>query len=101
MSTATGISLEEYLHTDYEPDVDYVDGVLEDRNVGKRDHSYFQGELIVLLHAQCRRLRARLFPEQRLQISASRCRVPDICIVLGKCPEEDVFITPPFLCIEI
>jgi len=29
------VSVEEYLHTVYEPDMDYVDGVLEDRNVGE------------------------------------------------------------------
>jgi hypothetical protein len=27
------VSVEEYLHTDYEPDCDFVDGVLVERNV--------------------------------------------------------------------
>ena len=31
MGTATQISLDTYLTTSYEPDVDYVDGVLEER----------------------------------------------------------------------
>jgi len=31
---ATQVSLEEYLHTSYEPDMEYVDGVLVGRNVG-------------------------------------------------------------------
>jgi hypothetical protein len=35
MALATRVSLEEYLSTDYEPDCDYVDGVLEERNVGR------------------------------------------------------------------
>ena len=30
----TQVSLEEYLRTDYEPDCDYVDGELEERNAG-------------------------------------------------------------------
>jgi hypothetical protein len=42
MATATGLSVEEYLNTEYEPDRDYVDRELEDRNVGRRDHSYPQ-----------------------------------------------------------
>ena len=39
-------------------------------------------------------------PEQRVQVSATRFRVPDICILLGK-TKEQIFRTPPFLCIEI
>ena len=101
MATATRISLEEYLRTDYEPDVDYVDGVLEDRNVGKRDHSYFHTLLIVRLYSQCQRVGGLVFTEQRLQVSATRCRIPDICVVLGAYPAEQIFTAPPFLCIEI
>ena len=29
------VSVEEYLHSDPQPDVDYVDGVLEERNLGE------------------------------------------------------------------
>lgn len=35
MDAATTISIEEYLASDYEPDVDFVDGALEDRNAGE------------------------------------------------------------------
>ncbi len=38
MATAH-LSLEEYLRTDYEPDCDYLDGQLEERNAGELDHS--------------------------------------------------------------
>ncbi len=37
-SQITLVSVDEYLHSVYEPDVDYVDGVLEDRNVGEKKH---------------------------------------------------------------
>ncbi len=40
MDVATLIPLEEYLRTSYEPDMEYVDGVLVQRNVGKCSHSY-------------------------------------------------------------
>ena len=42
MATTAQISLETYLTTSYEPDADYVDGVLEDRNVGEYDHNMVQ-----------------------------------------------------------
>jgi hypothetical protein len=36
MSIETLISVEEYLSTSYDPDVEYVNGVLVERNVGDR-----------------------------------------------------------------
>lgn len=33
-------------------------------------------------------------------MSPTRFRIPDVCVVLGKATEQ-VFRTPPFLCIEI
>ena len=46
MATETQVALEEYLSTVYEPDCDYVDGELEDRNAGEHDHSDLQSEII-------------------------------------------------------
>ena len=33
------LTLEEYLRTSYRPDCEFVDGVLEERNVGEYEHS--------------------------------------------------------------
>ena len=40
------VPVEEYLHTAYSPDCDYVDGVVEERNVGEKDHNKAQQELV-------------------------------------------------------
>lgn len=97
----TLVSVDEYLHTAYEPDCDYVDGQLLERNVGEKDHSKVQRDLLVYLHQ--RRTLWNLFAiqEQRVQISRTRFRVPDVCVVLGPEPDEQIFTQPPFLCIEI
>ena len=100
MSVTELIPVEEYLSTDYSPDRDFVDGMLEDRNVGERDHSRLQGALIAWLYARRRELGIEIYPEQRVQVSASRYRVPDICVTVGE-PDEQIFTTPPFLCMEI
>ena len=42
MANGTMVSLEEYLTTAYEPDCDFVDGDLEERNLGEWDHSRLQ-----------------------------------------------------------
>jgi len=47
MATSTQVSLETYLCTVYEPDVDYIDGELEDRNVGHYDHSIVQQQILM------------------------------------------------------
>ena len=48
-TTATLISVQEYLHTSYHPDCDYVDGELEERNVGGYPHGKLQGICIEIL----------------------------------------------------
>jgi hypothetical protein len=40
------ISVEEYLSTSYRPDCDYVDGLVEERNLGEYDHAAVQSALL-------------------------------------------------------
>jgi Uma2 family endonuclease len=42
MASTTSISVSEYLKTSYHPDCDYVDGRIEERNVGEHDHAAVQ-----------------------------------------------------------
>jgi hypothetical protein len=42
MSARTLISVEDYLASAYEPDCDFVDGHIEERNVGELSHSMVQ-----------------------------------------------------------
>lgn len=97
----TLVSVDEYLHTVYRPDCDYVDGVVVERNVGEKDHSRLQLEIAYYLRQ--RRAEWGIFPsiEQRIQVAPTRFRVPDICVVVGPEPDEQIYTRPPFLCIEI
>lgn len=45
MIAGTQVSEWEYLHTDYELDCEFADGVLIERNVGTKDHSWLQTRL--------------------------------------------------------
>jgi len=100
MSVTELIPVEEYLSTDYSPDCDFVDGVLEDRHVGERDHGLLQAALIVWFHARRKEFGIVVISEQRVQVSSSRFSIPDVCVTLGL-PDEQIYTTPPFLCIEI
>ena len=85
------ITVEEYLSTDYSPDCDFVDGLLEDRHVGERDHGLLQASLIVWFFTRRKELGIEVFPAQPVQISASRYRVPDLCVTLSL-PDEQIFM---------
>ncbi len=101
MKAATPVSVEEYLRTTYRPDCDYVDGEVLERNVGERDHSELQGELFYYLRSRARQWSIHIYPEQRVQVSARRFRIPDLCIVAGPKPEDQIFHQPPLVCIEV
>ena len=49
MASRTLISVEEYLRTSYRPDCDYVDGEVQERNVGEFDHSSCQMKILMYL----------------------------------------------------
>jgi Uma2 family endonuclease len=100
MSTAVHISIEEYLNTDYQPDCDYVDGSLEERNVGKNRHSRTQALISSWLLMREKEHGHKVLVEQRVRVSRSRVRIPDICLV-GAQDIDEVIQQPPALCIEI
>jgi Uma2 family endonuclease len=101
MKAATLVPVEEYLRTTYHPDCDYFDGEVIERNTGERDHGKLQGELFYYFRSRAKQWDVRVYLEQRVQISASRFRVPDLCVVAHEEPQDQVFRQPPLICIEI
>ena len=100
MPTGTLISVEQYLATSYRPDCDYVDGRIEERNLGELDHSSLQTAVAAYFFSRRKQWDITVVVEQRVQVSPTRFRIPDVCVVLGKATEQ-IFRTPPFLCVEI
>ena len=95
------VSLEEYLSSSYEPDCDYVDGVLEERNLGEWNHSNLQTTISAYLKYRARKWNVRVAVELRIRVSATRVRVPDICVFLRDQEIEQVPTKPPLVCIEV
>ncbi len=100
METRTLISVQEYLSTAYSPDCDYVDGEVQERNLGEFDHSRLQKKLILYFGNREKQWGIEVVPEQRVQVGPTRFRIPDVCVVLGV-PDGQVFRKPPFLCVEV
>lgn len=99
MATATLLSIDEYLRTSYQPDCEYVDGELRGRNAGKWEHARVQLLLAVWFGTRETEWAVVASTEQRLQVSATRVRVPDL-VVLRPGPQPDVVQNPPLLVVE-
>jgi Uma2 family endonuclease len=97
---ATAVPIQDYLSEVYEPDCDYVDGELQERNLGTFDHSRLQGAIFAFFYSRRKEWGVCVVPEQRVQVSPTRFRIPDVCVVLGK-PTDQIFRETPFICIEI
>jgi len=101
MPAGTLISVSEYLSTSYNPDCDYVDGEVLERKVGEYDHARLQTVLSAYLFNREKQWGICVISEQRVQVTTTRFRVPDLCVVSGDPPAEQIFTKPPMLCIEI
>jgi Uma2 family endonuclease len=101
VASTTSISVSEYLKTSYHPDCEYVDGTVEERNLGEHDHAAVQGALIIFFGQHQQEWNIEVLPEQRVQVSKTRFRVPDVCLLSLDQPVEQVITKPPVACIEV
>lgn len=95
------ISIDEYLASSYEPDLEFVDGVLEEKNMGDWDHSFLQALITAWFVNHRDEWKINVLTEYRTRTSKTRVRLPDICVVRQGEPVERVRVTAPLLCLEI
>ena len=99
MSTTVLVPLSEYLGTIYHPDCDYVEGILQERNVGEVSHSDAQTALSAYVRYQVRGFWSGV--EARVQVKADRFRIPDVTIIRGGMPSERIITVPPEVAVEV
>lgn len=92
------VSVEEYLSTSYDPDVEYVDGALVERNVGDWLHALVQSNVLFALRRNYPHL--KVVPELRSRMTDTRYRLPDVCVVL-EAPQTKYLVDAAFLVVEI
>jgi Uma2 family endonuclease len=95
------VSVEEYLSTVYEHDCEYVDGVIEERDLGEFEHAYVQGILIGLFLKNRDAWEVYPLPEQRVQTQKTHFRVPDVTVLREGSIREPIITHPPLLVIEV
>jgi Uma2 family endonuclease len=103
MAVAELISAEQYLHTSFEHDAEFVEGRIVERPVPTWKHAFLQIFLGRELWAVDRRLGVCTLSEQRVQTRPDHFRIPDLCVVAERPDDLDrgIVVRPPYLCIEI
>ncbi len=101
MATSALISVSEYLSASYSPDCDYVDGEVQERNLGEFDHATLQAAIIAWFHSYRREWQLLVLPEQRVQVSPTRFRIPDVALLPASYSKEPIVRVPPLVCIEV
>jgi len=94
-------TVREYLRTSWSPDREFVDGRIEERNLGEKEHSIIQRYLTVLFAIKRAEWGVEVFPELRTQTKARNFRVPDVLVVRAGERFERYVTQPPLIAIEI
>jgi Uma2 family endonuclease len=95
------VPLEEYLRSSYSPDVEYIDGRIEERNMGENDHSAWQDAICAWFRAHAATAGIRVRPELRVQVDGHCFLVPDVTLLDRTQPIEPYATRPPVAVFEI
>lgn len=97
------VSLDEYLNAAYEPDRDFVDGVLLERHAGTQLHGLLQTILGVFFSQYRRSHHIRVFTETRLlvDVATSRHRIPDLMVLALPYTKGKAVVDVPAIVVEI
>ena len=106
MATATkDITVEDYLASSFDPDMEYVDGVLVERNVGEPDHSRLQFLIARAFGLLEGTREVRVFVECRVFIAnepgRTRYRVPDVSLARLPIDRAKALMQPPLVVVEV
>jgi Uma2 family endonuclease len=94
-------TVREYLRTSWSPDREFVDGRIEERNLGEKEHSIIQRYLTFLFTLNRKEWSAEVFPSLRTQTKVRNFRVPDVLVVRAGDKFERYVTQPPLIAIEI
>ena len=99
MSTATLVSVEEYLKLEAKPAYEFIAGVLRQKQMPTANGSLVQAMLIVLLSSRAPQFRA--MPEAHVKIREDEYLVPNVLLARRDSIERPYATKPVYLCVEI
>ena len=94
-------SVAQYLRQVYEPDAEYVDGEVVERNAGLFNHSRVQTLIACKLGDFEGAHRLCVLRAQRVRVAEHRYRVPDVLVLVRPFKRTPVLLEPPAMVVEI
>ena len=101
MARTTHVPVEVYLRSSYEPDAAYVDGQIEERPIEEFDHASWQLAILAWFWQHKKEWGIRVLPSLRVQVAATRYRVPDVTVLDRSRPIEQIITHPPLAVFEV
>ncbi len=101
MAATTHVPLEVYLHSDYSPDAEYIDGEVRERPVGEDSHSAWQLAICTWFASHVSEWHIRVRPELRIQVNPLNFLVADVAILDGSIPKARFATHPPVAVFEV
>ena len=96
------VSVDEYLNTSYEPDMEFVDGVLVEKGMPTIPHNFLGRLLLVWFMQYEEQFRFTALYDVRTQIiERARYRLPDIMLCPRPLPQGRIVNAVPWVVIEI
>jgi len=95
------MTVDQYLSTMFHPDCDYVDGRIEERNVGEYSHSLVQKMLLRIFMRHEAEWGVEVLPECRTQVAETRFRVPDVLVLRANHSVRRIVLDAPLICMEV
>ena len=69
--------------------------------MGEQWHGLIEKAIAAIFYNNRRVWKLRSINEQRVQVTPTRYRVPDVCVVSSDDPIKPILRTPPALCVEV
>jgi Uma2 family endonuclease len=95
------VPLDVYLKSSFEPDAEYVDGVIEERPMGEWSHADWQAAIVEYFRSRRVEWKIRAAAELRVQVARNRFRVPDVTVLDRNLPTEQIVTHAPIAVFEI
>ena len=99
--SAAAVSMDEYLRTSYRPDVEYIDGHLQEKPVVGFPHGVVQGLLFTWFHNHRKEWNIKAAVDTRTQVTQARVRLPDIVVVTHEERSTGALKSSPLIAIEV
>ncbi len=100
MATTSLLTMEAYLSSTFQPDMEYIDGELKERHVGSYEHSRLQALIAMWFGQNESTWNVQVVTEQRTRTSETNVLIPDLAL-LPKGPQPRVITAAPILAVEI